>query len=136
MEAEYASRVIGETTVLARSESSEREHVTYAEAARKLMNPNEIRSLPLWDLLVLMGNTPPIIVKNRPYFQQPELNARIRLPYLPPTRVHPIPPEPPASIPAPEHPPTLTPPPQAIQPRDDDAYLMGFDEDMPDGESV
>ncbi len=136
VEAEYASRVIGETTVLARSESSEREHVTYAEAARKLMNPNEIRSLPLWDLLVLMGNTPPIIVKNRPYFQQPELNARIRLPYLPPTRVHPIPPEPPASIPAPEHPPTLTPPPQAIQPRDDDAYLMGFDEDMPDGESV
>jgi type IV secretion system protein VirD4 len=131
VEAEYASRVIGETTVLARSESSEQDRVTYAEAARKLMNPNEIRSLPLWDLLVLMGNTPPMIVKNRPYFQQPELQARIRLPYLPPTRVHPLPPEPPGSIPPPvSEPPTLTPPPPSTQPRGDDAYLMGFDEDI------
>jgi type IV secretory pathway TraG/TraD family ATPase VirD4 len=123
--------VIGETTVLARSESSEQDRVTYAEAARKLMNPNEIRSLPLWDLLVLMGNTPPIIVKNRPYFQQPELQARIRLPYLPPTRVHPIPPEPPGSIPpsSVSEPPTLTPP-LSTQPRSDDAYLMGFDEEI------
>jgi type IV secretory pathway TraG/TraD family ATPase VirD4 len=55
VEAEYASRVIGETTVLARSESGERERVTYAETARQLMNPNEIRSMPLWDLLVLMS---------------------------------------------------------------------------------
>jgi type IV secretion system protein VirD4 len=124
VEAEYASRVIGETTVLARSESSERERVTYAETARKLMNPNEIRSMPLWDLLVLMGNTPPMIVKNRPYFQQPELQARIRLPYLPPTRVHPIPPTPP------------TPPKSSIAPRDYDAYTLPFDENLFDDEDA
>jgi hypothetical protein len=65
-----------------------------------------------------------MIVKNRPYFQQPELQARIRLPYLPPTRVHPIPP----TLPAP--------PASSIASRGYDAYTLPYDENLFDDEDV
>src|SRR5262249_28289089 len=75
MEAEYASRVMGDTTTWARSESegegNQRGTIGYSEAARKLMHPDEVRRLPIWSLLVLMGNVPSVIVKNTPYFEIP-----------------------------------------------------------------
>jgi type IV secretion system protein VirD4 len=103
VEAEYASRVMGEKTVLARGESSEGEGhqgtISYTEAARKLMNPDEVRSLPMWTLLIFIGNMRPILAQNTPYFELPEMQARTNLPYIPPQRVLPDPLSKPTIIP-------------------------------------
>jgi type IV secretory pathway TraG/TraD family ATPase VirD4 len=141
VEAEYASRVMGETTVLARSENNQegKTTTTYSETARKLMNPDEIRSLPMWSLLVFVGNMSPIITRCLPYFETPKLQALVNLPYTLPE--HPLPQMPPINLlpgepfqlplspqsPAPERPPRP-------QKRDEDEYFL--EGDMPLDEEV
>ncbi len=128
VEAEYASRVMGDTTLLARSDNQEGK-ITYSETARKLMNPDEIRSLSMWSLLVFIGNMPPIIAHQTPYFHIPEALALINLPYTSPVRVHPLP-SVPSSATIQTSP--LQSPEQKQTPivRDDDEYFMEGNEDM------
>jgi type IV secretion system protein VirD4 len=141
VEAEYASRVMGETTVWARSENNNQEGktVTYSEAARKLMNPDEIRSLPMWSLLVFVGNMPPITSHCLPYFEVPKLQALVNLPYRFPER--PLPAEVPTISPSGESFPLPTSPQSSVsersqQPRerDEDEYFM--EGEMPPDEEV
>jgi type IV secretion system protein VirD4 len=56
VEAEYASNLLGNATVhsQSRSESEGRETVSRTEVGRKLLNPDEIRSLSLWTQLVFI----------------------------------------------------------------------------------
>ncbi|QBD82449.1 hypothetical protein EPA93_43330 [Ktedonosporobacter rubrisoli] len=103
VEAEYVSKVIGDSTVLAHSHSQNKQGVTYSEAARKLMNPDEVRMLPSGSMLVLSGNIPPLKVKAVPYYRS-ELNSQVGLPFNPinthrlpssmPTIIEPVAPDP------------------------------------------
>lgn len=127
-EAEYASRVMGDTTVLSRTEGEGKGNqgsISYSEASRKLMNPDEVRGLPMWSLLILMGHVPPILARCKPYFEKPELLSRMNLPYNRPERVVlPVPSSPDATIQQEEPQQLISEQKVAQQTRDDEDYIL------------
>ncbi len=82
-ECEYASQLLGTTTVTVKSTSiSAERHETAHETVTKrpLMNPEDIRQLKRGDLIVVSGNLPPMLVHNTPYYQQATLVELAALP--------------------------------------------------------
>jgi len=82
-ECEYASQLLGTTTVTVKSKSisperSETSHETVTK--RPLMNLEDIRQLKRGDLIVVSGNLPPMLVYNTPYYQQSALVELVDLP--------------------------------------------------------
>jgi len=72
-ECEYASQLLGTTTVTVKSKSlsAERSQTTHENVTKRpLMNPEDIRQLKRGDLIVVSGNLPPMLVHNTPYYQQ------------------------------------------------------------------
>jgi type IV secretion system protein VirD4 len=95
----YYSERIGETTVLSSSNSQTEsgpfglvptQTYTQAEAQRRLMTADELRTLEPGYVLVIAGTIPPLLVWNRPYFKEPELLERANLPYRLPVHVVPM----------------------------------------------
>ena len=102
-ECEFYSDRVGESTAYSQSVGyniASGFSLNTSETRRRLMHPDEIRTMPQGALLLLHSNTPPVIVQNVPYFQRPELLARVGLPFHASIR----PPQPPP-------PPLLSPPP-------------------------
>jgi type IV secretion system protein VirD4 len=93
VECQFYSDRIGDTTAMSLSSGYALigEGVSFSfgdsETRRRLMNPDEIRTMPLGTLLVLHGNLPPLVVRNFPYYQRPDLTARVRLPFAYPTHL-------------------------------------------------
>jgi len=82
-ECEYASQLLGTTTVTVKSKSisSERHETAHENVAKRpLMNPEDIRQLKRGDLIVVSGNLPPMLVHNTPYYQQATLVELAGLP--------------------------------------------------------
>lgn len=105
-EAQYYSDRMGDSTVTSRSMGQSFDldgnftfSYTDSESQRRLMNPDEIRTMAMGNLLVLHGNYPPLIVRNTPYYQREDLMAKIGLQFRYPTRVYYTPPVPPRSLP-------------------------------------
>lgn len=83
-EAEYASELLGETTVktssIQRGRSGVRESVSYA--SRRLMTADEVRRMHQRELLVVASNVAPMRLRSRPYFLSRRLRKLIDLPQL------------------------------------------------------
>lgn len=76
--ARYFSDLLGDTEVITQSTSRSLAHtgtVTYNSApqVRPLMSPDEIRRLPSDDLLIVIGNLKPVIVKQNRYYEDAAL---------------------------------------------------------------
>ena len=75
-ECEYASQLLGTTTVALKSRTispDRSETSSQSVTKRPLLNPEEIRQLPEGNLIVVSGNLPPMLVRNTPYYQQETL---------------------------------------------------------------
>jgi type IV secretory pathway TraG/TraD family ATPase VirD4 len=82
-ECEYASQLLGTTTVALKSKSispERSETSSQSVTKRLLMNPEEIRQLPRGNLIVVSGNLPPMLVRNTPYYEQERLVELADLP--------------------------------------------------------
>jgi len=82
-EAEFYSRRIGKTTIITWSSSRRgRWEVSSqrGEAARWLMEPNEIRTLAERQMLVLADVAAPLLVRVKPYYRIKRLARRAHLP--------------------------------------------------------
>lgn len=82
-ECEYASQLLGTTTVALKSKSISAERSQTAHEGvtkRPLLNPEEIRQLKRGDLIVVSGNLPPMLVHNTAYYQQATLVELVDLP--------------------------------------------------------
>ena len=129
-EAEYYSRRIGSTTVYHRSQaaslgetihsksasSSRGTSASMSETARRLILPEEIRTMTESTLLLLADTSHPIVVRTTPYYEDTNLVSKLR----------PVPaiqggrrtaPEPPPPLPVPVI--SVPLPVQAVQPRED-----------------
>lgn len=103
-ECRYYSERIGDTTV--RTETINRrgfginEEITSTEgeARRRLMTPDEIRTMPEGKMLMIEASAAPLLLDTKPYFQDRELARRANLPYQV-TRIRPEPLPPPAARP-------------------------------------
>jgi type IV secretion system protein VirD4 len=83
-EAEFYSRRIGKTTITTWSSSRRgRRDVSShrGETARWLIEPNEIRTLPKRQVLVLADVTAPLLVRVKPYYRIRRLARRAQLPF-------------------------------------------------------
>ncbi len=80
-EAEYASELLGETTVktssIQRGRAGISERVSYA--SRRLMTADEVRRLRRRELLVVASNVAPMRLRSRPYFRTRRLRKLITL---------------------------------------------------------
>jgi type IV secretion system protein VirD4 len=95
-ETEYYSKRMGETTVLSYSQSENSRNAgfgippertyTQGETRRRLMTPDELRTMELGKVMVLADNMHPMIVQNRPNYGEAELKQRVNLPYTLPSR--------------------------------------------------
>jgi type IV secretion system protein VirD4 len=85
-EAEFASELLGDTTVktssLHRGRKGLSDSVSYAR--RRLMTPDEVRRMEQGELLVIAANLAPMRLRARPYFQVCKLRKRINLPIVSP----------------------------------------------------
>lgn len=83
-EAEFYSRSIGKTTIITWSSSRRgRWDVSShrGEAARWLIKPNEIRTMPERQVLVLADVAPPLLVRVKPYYRIKRVAQRTHLPF-------------------------------------------------------
>lgn len=86
-ECRYYSERIGDTTV--RTETINRrgygvnEEIssTEGEARRRLMTPDEIRTMPEGKMLMIEARSAPLLLDTKPYFLDRELSRRANLPY-------------------------------------------------------
>jgi type IV secretory pathway TraG/TraD family ATPase VirD4 len=83
-EAEYASELLGETTVktssIQRGRSGISERVSYA--SRRLMTADEVRRMSRRELLVIASNVAPMRLRSRPYFRSRRLRRLTALPQV------------------------------------------------------
>jgi len=86
-EAEYYSRRCGDTTIHSTSKSTGwtagnwQETTTRSEARRPLITPDEVRRLPKGAVLMVSDNAAPMIIANRPYYDDSDMVAAVGLPY-------------------------------------------------------
>ncbi len=83
-EAEFYSRRIGDTTVVTQSRSTRGRWETTrtrTESARRLIAPDEIRTMSEDHVLVLADVAPPLLVKAQPYYKEPRLIQRANVPW-------------------------------------------------------
>src|SRR5258708_18147331 len=87
-ECEFYSRRIGDTTVRTWSRTSQgaywwgtEDTSTQREARRRLLNPDELRTMKPRSMLVLRGDLGPMIVKTRPYYADRSQAHLANLPY-------------------------------------------------------
>ncbi len=92
-ETRYYSEKLGKTTASTTSSSgpessslfgSQRTR-TQGETQRDLMTSDEIRTMSEGSLLVFISKYHPVLVRNTPYYLNPELTARSHIPYTPVT---------------------------------------------------
>ena len=103
-ECRYYSERIGDTTV--RTETINRrgfgvnEEITSTEGEdrRRLMTPDEIRTMPEGQMLMIEARSAPLLLETKPYFLDRELSRRANLPYQV-TRIRPEPTPPPTARP-------------------------------------
>lgn len=80
-EAEYASELLGETTVktssIHRGRAGISERVSYA--SRRLMTADEVRRMHRRELLVIASNVAPVRLRSRPYFRSRRLRKLTEL---------------------------------------------------------
>jgi len=98
-ECRYYSERIGDTTVVTetvnRRGSGWAAEVTSTEGEtrRRLMTPDELRTMPANQMLMIEAMEPALLVTTKRYFEDKELAARANLPYQGgATYVHPVPP--------------------------------------------
>lgn len=88
-ETSYYAERSGEMTIATMTKSSSGGMgltVSHGQARRQLMTSDEIRRMPERSLLVITDNVAPLIVRNFPYFEMPQLKARASMPYQLPHR--------------------------------------------------
>lgn len=94
-EAKHYSERCGDTTVMQKSKtwggrSAFDVRVTNTPVRRRLINPDEIRTMPKGCMLMVADSAPPMIINGLPYYAVPALAERARLPYqLPAPRQQP-----------------------------------------------
>jgi len=100
-ECRYYSERIGDTTVktetITRRGSGWSAEITSSEGEthRRLMTPDELRTMPSDTLLMLEATAPALVVTTQPYFENKELAGRASLPHQgAQTFVHPVSPMP------------------------------------------
>ncbi len=107
-ECRYYSERIGDTTVATESVNrrgsgwSAEITSTEGETRRRLMTPEELRTMDTNQMLLLEASAAPLVLTTTPYFEDKELAARANMPYQGgATYVHPVPPmtPPPAAAP-------------------------------------
>lgn len=81
-EAEFYSKRIGDTTIRNQSQNGTG-LVSIQEIARPLIRPEEIRTMPEGQMLVLADHAHPIRVRAKPYYRDKALAARANLPAPP-----------------------------------------------------
>jgi type IV secretion system protein VirD4 len=91
VETDYYSRRIGQTTVPSISLSHQHAldldpKATESTASRPLIYPDQLRTMKANELVVLSENLPPVRVKAKPYFKQPDLKKLVNLPAVLPSR--------------------------------------------------
>jgi type IV secretory pathway TraG/TraD family ATPase VirD4 len=88
--------LIGDTTIttetINRRSSGLAEEITSSqgEARRRLMTPDELRTMPIDTMLMLEATAAPLILKTKLYFEDNELAERANIPYQV-TRIRPEP---------------------------------------------
>lgn len=93
-ECEYFSKLTGQTTTIAKSQSKNMRGMIFAdsesfnksETARPLMTPDEVRTMAEGAILMVSGRLPAVLVQSSPYFKSPELVARAALVFTLPER--------------------------------------------------
>ncbi|HLW01819.1 MAG TPA: type IV secretory system conjugative DNA transfer family protein [Ktedonobacterales bacterium] len=78
-EADYYSKRIGDTTLRSQSQSGSG-YTQVQEVARPLIRPEEVRTLPAGQLLVLADHAHPVRVQGKPYYRDKTLASRANLP--------------------------------------------------------
>lgn len=91
-EAEYCSQLLGYRTEVVRSygqsssssagagaRSGKSNTTTTSEVRRELMTPDEIRQLPVGEMIIVASNVPPVQVQSHPYYHRDDLVARTKL---------------------------------------------------------
>jgi type IV secretion system protein VirD4 len=115
-ETEYYSARIGNTTVPTETHNTRgygieaQDSWTQGETGRRLITPDELRTMRADNMLMLASSSPPMLLKTKLYFQDQRLAQLANLPFQP-VRISQEPPDPPQSSP-PLAPPT---PPQQQQ---------------------
>jgi type IV secretory pathway TraG/TraD family ATPase VirD4 len=78
-ETEYYSARIGNTTIQTETRNTkggysllgeQQESWTQGETGRRLMTPDELRTMPANDMLMLGSSSAPMIIKTKPYFEE------------------------------------------------------------------
>lgn len=115
-ECEHYSKRIGDTTVRTWSRTSRgtswwgsEDSWTESEARRRLLTPEELRTMPERTMLVLRSSLPPILPVGTPYYEDKRVAHLANIPYHV-THMHKQPPAPAQSPPAttqPQQPPTI-----------------------------
>lgn len=86
-ETEYYSRRVGNATVRTETHSTsgagldERETWTQGETGRRLMTPDELRTLAVDEMLMINATAAPMILRTTPYYQDREVKQRANLPF-------------------------------------------------------
>jgi type IV secretory pathway TraG/TraD family ATPase VirD4 len=127
-ECRYYSERIGDTTVKTWTRTSRgggslfgTEDVSYTEGQtrRRLFTPEELRTMKLYNVLMLRSALPPMMLTARPYYDDPSVRHLANLPYNV-THIRKEPPAPaPASSQGPSH--DTTQPPTTIVDADQDS---------------
>jgi type IV secretion system protein VirD4 len=103
-ETEYYSRRIGNTTVRTETHSvsgsgiEKRETWTQGETGRRLMTPDELRTMAADEMLMINATTAPMVLRTTPYYRDREVMHRANLPF-PHVRVYQGSPTPPRTPP-------------------------------------